>query len=155
MLSSAFCKILVLTILQGRILYYSRIKPPRKGKNRIHHMLIQIYCRPLFRSGLTKGTCNQRTSCVCSIVSLYIYLHLTKITRDFAQKWIFYRQSLIGYNFANCIDLRLAIDPLPHLENFVHYVFLKLQYISHKMRYVSPLRVEPLSCNNNITYVTL
>ena len=53
------------------------------------------------------------------------------------------------------IDLRLAIDPLPPRGNFVHYDFLKLQYISHKMRHVSPLRVEALSCNNNITYVTL
>ena len=53
------------------------------------------------------------------------------------------------------IDLRLAIDPLPPRGNFVHYDFLKLPYISHKMRHVSPLRVEALSCNNNITYVTL
>ena len=41
------------------------------------------------------------------------------------------------------IDLRLAIDPAPPPGgNFVHYDFLKLQYISHKMRHVSPLRVE-------------
>ena len=53
------------------------------------------------------------------------------------------------------LDLRLAIDPLPPQGNFVHYDFLKLQYISHKMRPVSALRVEALSCNNNITYVTL
>ena len=53
------------------------------------------------------------------------------------------------------LDLRLAIDPPAPRGNFVHYDFLKLQYISHKMRHVSPLRVEALSCNNNITYVTL
>ena len=54
------------------------------------------------------------------------------------------------------LDFRLAIDPPPPPRgNFVHYDFLKLQYISHKMRHVSPLRVEALSCNNNITYVTL
>ena len=53
------------------------------------------------------------------------------------------------------IDLRLAIDPPPLRGNFEHYDFLKLQYISHKTRRVSPLRVEALSCNNNITYVTL
>ena len=53
------------------------------------------------------------------------------------------------------IDLRLAIDPPPPEGEFVHYDFLKLQYISHKMRHVSPLIVEALSCNNNITYVTL
>ena len=45
--------------------------------------------------------------------------------------------------------------PLPPRGNFVHYDFLKLQYISHKMRHVSPLKVEALSCNSNITYVTL
>ena len=45
--------------------------------------------------------------------------------------------------------------PPPPRGNFVHYDFLKLQYISHKMRHVSPLRVEALSCNNNITYVIL
>ena len=53
------------------------------------------------------------------------------------------------------IDLRLAIDPSPARGNFEHYDFLKLQYISLKMRHVSPLRVEALSCNNSITYVTL
>ena len=60
-----------------------------------------------------------------------------------------------GQQFETVLDLRLAIDPLPPRGNFVHYDFLKLQYISHKMRHVSPLRVEALSCNNNITYVTL
>ena len=49
---------------------------------------------------------------------------------------------------------RLAIDPHPG-GNFEPYDFLKLQYISHKMRPVSPLRVEALSCNNNITYVPI
>ena len=54
------------------------------------------------------------------------------------------------------LDLSLAIDPPPPTwGNFVHYDFLKLQYISHKMRHVSPLRVEALSCNNKITCVTL
>ena len=53
------------------------------------------------------------------------------------------------------VDLRLAIGPLPPRGNFLHYDFLKLQYISHKMRHVSPLRVEALLCNNNIIYVTL
>ena len=52
------------------------------------------------------------------------------------------------------VDLRLTIDPLPQGE-FVHYDFFKLQYVSHTMRHVSPLRVEALSCNSNITYVTL
>ena len=47
------------------------------------------------------------------------------------------------------IDLRVAMG------NFVYYNFLKLQYISYKMRHVSPLRVQALSCNSNITYATL
>ena len=58
-------------------------------------------------------------------------------------------------NITIILDLRLAIDPSPPPPPLVHYDFLKLQYISHKMRHVSPLRVEALSCNNNITYVTL
>ena len=62
---------------------------------------------------------------------------------------------VIKWFLSKGLDLRLAIDPLPPRGNFVHYDFLKLQYISHKMRHVSPLRVEALSCNNNITYVTL
>ena len=52
---------------------------------------------------------------------------------------------------------RPSADYRPHHPpgNFVHYNFLKIQYISHKMRHDSPLRVEALSCNNNITYVIL
>ena len=46
MFTEAFCKILVQTILQYSSLHYSRIKPPRKGTEHIHHMLIQAYCRP-------------------------------------------------------------------------------------------------------------
>ena len=46
MFTSAFCKILVQVILQDSILHYSRIKPPQKDTERIHRMLIQVYCRP-------------------------------------------------------------------------------------------------------------
>ena len=53
------------------------------------------------------------------------------------------------------IDRELAIEPLPHKGDFVHYDFLKLQYISHTLRHVSHLRVVVLLCNSNITYVTL
>ena len=68
-----------------------------------HHMLIQMYCRSFaLRLELTKGTCNKRrTNCACSIVSREICLQLTKVTRDFVQKWIFYQQFFSGYSFAN------------------------------------------------------
>ena len=43
--------------------------------------------------------------------------------------------------------LELAIDPPPPRGNFVHYDFLKLHYIRHKIKDVSPLRVAALTCN--------
>ena len=49
------------------------------------------------------------------------------------------------------IGLELAIDP-PR-GNFAHYDFLKLHYIRHKTKDVSPLRVAALTCN--ITLYTL
>ena len=47
----------------------------------------------------------------------------------------------------NSLGLALAIAPLPPRGNFVHYNFQMLHYISHKMKYVSPLKVAPLACN--------
>ena len=45
------------------------------------------------------------------------------------------------------IDLELAIDPLPKGGGgVVVYDFLKLHYISHKMKYACPLRVAALTC---------
>ena len=44
------------------------------------------------------------------------------------------------------IGLELAIDPPPR-GNFVHYDFLKLHYIRHKIKDVSPLRVAAFKCN--------
>ena len=88
--SSASCKMLVQTILQDSVLQYSRIKPRKKGK-KMHtpyadtDVLHTICVDSVFRSGLTKGTCNQgRTNFACSVVSLESCLQLTKITRDFA-----------------------------------------------------------------------
>ena len=49
------------------------------------------------------------------------------------------------------LGLLLAIVPLPSRGNFVHYNVQILHYISHKMKYVSPLRVAALACN--IMYV--
>ena len=51
------------------------------------------------------------------------------------------------------LGLELAIDPLPHRGNFVHYDFLKQHYIRHKIKDVSSLRVAALTCN--ITLYTL
>ena len=63
----------------------------------------------------------------------------------------------LGPGTCNCstdtIGLELAIDPPPHPPhpttrgNFVHYDFLKLHYIRHKIKDVSPLRVAALTCN--------
>ena len=49
------------------------------------------------------------------------------------------------------IGLELAIDPPPPPRgNFVHYDFLKLHYIRHKIKDVSPLRVAALTCNSTL-----
>ena len=45
----------------------------------------------------------------------------------------------------NYQGLVLAIDPTSPWVNFVHYDFQLLHYISHKMKYVSPLRVAALA----------
>ena len=47
----------------------------------------------------------------------------------------------------NYPDLTLAIDPTSPQGNFVHYDFQILHYISHKMKYVSLLRVAALAGN--------
>ena len=45
-------------------------------------------------------------------------------------------------------------SPLPR-GNFVHYDFLKLQYIRNKMTHVSPLAMGAFTCNSHVTNVTL
>ena len=47
----------------------------------------------------------------------------------------------------NYLGLVMAIVPPPPRGNFLHYNFQILHYISHKMKYVSPLRVAVLACN--------
>ena len=47
----------------------------------------------------------------------------------------------------NSLSLSLAIVRLPSRGNFVHYDFQILHYISHKMKYLSPLRAAALACN--------
>ena len=55
--------------------------------------------------------------------------------------------------FLRNIGLELAIETPSPRGNFVHYDFLKLHYIRHKIKDVSPLRVAALTCN--ITLYTL
>ena len=50
------------------------------------------------------------------------------------------------YVKCNSLGLALAIDPLPQ-EIFVQYNFQILHHKSHKLKYVSPLRVAALACN--------
>ena len=47
----------------------------------------------------------------------------------------------------NYLGIALAIDPTSPRGNFVHYNFQILQYISHKIKYVSSLRVAALAGN--------
>ena len=47
----------------------------------------------------------------------------------------------------NSPGLALAINPTSPRGNFVHYNFPIQHYISHKMKYVSPLRVAALAGN--------
>ena len=57
-----------------------------------------------------------------------------------------------GFATVYILGLELAIDPppLPPRGNFVHYDFLKLHYIRHKIKDVSPLRVAALTCNSTL-----
>ena len=48
------------------------------------------------------------------------------------------------------IGLELAKEPPPPRGNFVYYDFLKLHYIRHKIKDVSPLRVAALTCNTTL-----
>ena len=47
----------------------------------------------------------------------------------------------------NSLGLALAIDPPFPRGDFVHFDLQIQHYISHKMKYVSPLRVAALACN--------
>ena len=47
----------------------------------------------------------------------------------------------------NSLEIALAIVPSFTRGNFLHYDFQILHYISHKMKYVRPLRVAELACN--------
>ena len=53
----------------------------------------------------------------------------------------------------NYLGLALAIDPISPRGNFVHFNFQILHYISHKMKYVSLLRVAVLAGLHHVTHV--
>ena len=58
--------------------------------------------------------------------------------------------SPISHQKVKCNSLGIALDkdPPPSKGNSEHYNFQILHYISHTMKYVSPLRVAALACNN-------
>ena len=58
-----------------------------------------------------------------------------------------------GFVLLAKLGIELVIEPPPPRGNFVHYNFLKLHYIRHKIKNVSLLRVAALTCN--ITLYTL
>ena len=61
------------------------------------------------------------------------------------------RNFISKIRISKVIGLELAIDPPPPPRgNFVHYDFLKLHYIGHKIKDVSPLRVAALTCNSTL-----
>ena len=62
---------------------------------------------------------------------LIFYISLAKIFMKAYRPWAGYRPP----------------SPPPPRGNFVHYDFLKLHYIRHKIKNVSPLRVAGLTCN--------
>ena len=61
-----------------------------------------------------------------------------------SQQIVLYRQNL------RLLGLELAIDPPTPRVNFVHYDFLELHYIRHKIKDVSLLRVAALTCNTTL-----
>ena len=100
---------MVQTILQDSILHLVFTHKTSQERHRTHtpyadtSELQTLWVDSALRLELTKGACNQkRTNIACSIVSLDICLLLTKVKRNYAQKWIFYRQFLTGYSFSNC-----------------------------------------------------
>ena len=84
--------------------------------------------------------------------------HLIKITKKAKSTLAFLKRNLrhcpelcrrTAY-ISLVLGLELAIDPPPPRGNFVHYDFLKLHYIRHKIKDVSPLRVAALTCNSTL-----
>ena len=84
--------------------------------------------------------------------SIFIYLYKTA-SITFLSYILFElldveHRSPISHKIVKCnsLDLVLAIVPLPTRGNFVRYNFQLLHCISHKMKYVSPLRVAAYAC---------
>ena len=95
---------------------------------------------------------------LCSLICYYIkyfFIYLIQTASITFLSYILFElldvehSSPISYKNVKCNsqDLALAIVPLPPRGNFEQYNFQILHYISHKMKYVSSLRVAALACN--------
>ena len=103
---------------------------------------------PILMNGPLLGTLNSEIS--LSQASPMPTRHNSFVKCIFFHNHLWYKPHLHikGANKLKLIGLELAIDPLPPRGNFVHYDFLKLHDIRHKIKDVSPLRVAALMCNS-------
>ena len=63
-------------------------------------------------------------------------------------------RTLVHMNFLY-IKLKAGCRPTTAKGSFIHYDFLKLNYIGKKMAHVSSLAIGAFSCNSHVTNVTL
>ena len=77
-------------------------------------------------------------------LSLFTYFDLFRYVEIPTQRpWLSCKQS----QYYKGLELAIDPPPPPPRGNFVHYDFLKLHYIRHKVKDVSPMRVAALTCN--------
>ena len=86
-----------------------------------------------------------------------LYLNNKSILNCMQTAWIQIRFLHFEHLCIIHIGLELAIDPLPPAPppprgNFVHYDFLKLHYITHKIKDVSPMRVVAVCSHKQYRY---
>ena len=95
-----------------------------------HILAVEFLCIPVIFNGQD--------------ILLLVYFRVKRCTRT--------QQELVYHAISKYVGLELAIDPPPPPPkgNFVHYDFLKLHYIRHKIKDVSPLRVAALTCNSTL-----
>ena len=88
------------------------------------------------------------------VIYLSIFIYLFKTASLTFQSYLLFKLldvehgSPISHKNVKCnyLGLSLAKVPPPSRGNFVHYDFQILNYISHKLKYVSPLRGAALAC---------